>query len=480
MKILFLETLYSGAYLRGEPLSIMQLSSILKSAGHETDLADISSMRKVRQRVDAFKPDILAYSIRTGFHKRKFWLNRMLKSDNRSVFSVFGGSHATFYPECIEEDGVDAVCLGEGDVAFLELCDRMQRSQEIVDTQNFWVKKEGMVHKNPLRPMVSDLDSLPVLDRGLLYQYVHKRDFPIKSVITSRGCPFSCSYCYNEGLRNLYGNTEGFLRRQSPERAIREIEHLKESAGLRYLVFEDDVFTFDKKWILDFLPLYRKRIGLPFSIYTHARFIDHQIAVILKDAGCHDVGIGIECADDMIRKVILNRYTSNSEIESACVILKEAGIKICAGNIIGIPGTGIDTDIETLKLNIKYRVDTVSVSLLAPFPQTPIAKTMEKHGFEVLPLEDFTSMRYPRSFIKSPWNREVERLLLLFPVIVAYPAMLKHIRFLLRLPVNMIYYLLAKIFKLSSFRWITGLNLQTKELISLARGNILFLLRKEV
>ena len=118
------------------------------------------------------------------------------------VFSVFGGPHPTFFPEMIEKEGVDAVCIGEGEYAMLELMNRLEQGKPADDIQNFWIKSNGTTKKNMVRPLIEDLDELPFLDRELMYE--GDKDLKLsrnKGFFAGRGCPYRCTYCFNHTHR---------------------------------------------------------------------------------------------------------------------------------------------------------------------------------------------------------------------------------------------------------------------------------------
>ncbi len=159
-----------------EPLGIMYLSAAAKAAGHKTDLARISD--DLNKKIDEFKPDIVAYSLMTGDQDLYLDLNNSLRR-NHQFLSVFGGPHPTFFPELINEDGVDIVCRGEGEQAFVELLNKQEKSEDIVQLENFTIKINGRINQNGMRPL-ANLDSLPFPDREIVKQFPEIRNEPIK------------------------------------------------------------------------------------------------------------------------------------------------------------------------------------------------------------------------------------------------------------------------------------------------------------
>jgi radical SAM superfamily enzyme YgiQ (UPF0313 family) len=171
---------------------------------------------------------------------------------------------------------------------------------------------------------------------------------------------------------------------------------------------------------------------------------------------------------------------TNKEIEAACAILKEAKIRVCTGNILGIPGSSINNDFETLKLNIKIQPDFAAASLMYPFPGTRIAQITQKNNYDIAPINQFASMRSPKSVVDIPCKSQIERLQLLFFVIVKYPILLRIIKLLIALPLNKLYFILVKIVKLFTFKWIFRLKLDFNEIVIFVRIGFFYMLRQEV
>ena len=159
MKILFL---YRYEYI--EPIGIMALSSFLKQNGHECFFVDLVLEKDYLKVIQNIKPDIIAYSITTGKHVYYQQVNLKLK-EKFNFNAIFGGPHTTFFPEFIEEKGVDVICRGEGEYPLLEFAEALQLQKDYRGIKNLWVKKDGKIYRNEVRPLIEDLDSLPFIDR---------------------------------------------------------------------------------------------------------------------------------------------------------------------------------------------------------------------------------------------------------------------------------------------------------------------------
>jgi len=141
-----------------EHLGIMHLSSFLKDRGHNVEVA-AADYKEIRKKIEAKGFEVIAYSVPTLLLDSYLSLNNRLK-DEFNIFSIFGGPHPTLMPEIIYHNNIDCVCIGEGELAMAELADKMSRKESISDIENLWVKDNGNIFKNPLRPLIQDLDSL--------------------------------------------------------------------------------------------------------------------------------------------------------------------------------------------------------------------------------------------------------------------------------------------------------------------------------
>ena len=192
-----------------ERMGIMYLSAVAKQHGHKTDII-ATDIENIDLKMQSYKPDILAYSIHTGEHKHAISFNLGLKKKYK-FFAVFGGPHATYFPEMIEEEGVDAVCIGEAEEAFAELLDKMQKGRLINKIRNFWIKERGgKITKNPTRDLECNLDKIPFPDRDLIYSYDKTlREEGDKRIMVGRGCPYNCTPTIWQWLECCYKAKRG-------------------------------------------------------------------------------------------------------------------------------------------------------------------------------------------------------------------------------------------------------------------------------
>ncbi len=434
-----------------EPLGILYLSASLKKYGHATCFAN-SRLAEVQKAVMEFKPHIIAYSITTGMHKELLDLNRRLKK-NSSFFALFGGPHTTFFPETIKEEGVDGVCIGEGEEAVADLANHMEKDEDISNIENLWIKQGGEIFRNPVRKLIQDLDSIPFPDRQLIYdRFRDSRDNKIKFFISNRGCPFKCTYCFNHYFDAIYKGKGKIVRIRSVDNVIKEIVQVKQKYALGFLKFVNDIFFFKNEWIREFAEKYPGKIGLPFYAIVRANMITPERVRYMKRAGCHSVAMGLESGNERIRSEVLKIRMSNDQIIEACKMLKSGGIRVFTQNMIGLPTESLDNAFETLELNKKCRPDYAWVSLYSPYPNTVLGEKAKDMGLFDGNVNSFSFTYHLGSPMNIPDKKEFENLQKLFALAVEFPWIAGSVKYLIKLPLMNFYELARKIWKGYAFK----------------------------
>lgn len=186
---------------------------------------------------------------------------------------VFGGIHPTCVPEeVIKNDFVDFVIRGEGEYALLDLVNSLDSGGFNYEIKSVWFKKNGEIIRNPLHPLIQDLDKLPFPDKELFC----REDSNFKTghlLMTGRGCFYRCTFCMNNFLKSLYPG-ERYVRRRSVDNVILELEIVKNKYSISQIEICDDLFCYDKKWLKEFSKKYSDKINIPFHIFAHPQEID--------------------------------------------------------------------------------------------------------------------------------------------------------------------------------------------------------------
>ncbi|MEI7482006.1 MAG: radical SAM protein [Elusimicrobiota bacterium] len=393
-RILFIST---GVF---ENLGIEYLSAHLKVRGHAVGLviepllfqdvffqnktlAQLLDPRKtILTEIDGFSPDIICFSVVTDNYQRALALAGAIRSRTKA-FIIFGGIHPTLAPAMVLENScLDAVCVGEGEGALAELADSFDAGAVRTDINNIWFKGQGGIIKNPLAPINSDLDDLPFPDKEIYYAQnpVYKKTY---MAITSRGCHFDCSYCSNHSLRKLYGKSH--VRKRTPDNVIRELSLAKEKHAPEYVWFVDDMFFWSEEWLKEFCESYRQKVNLPFFCYLHPTSVTEAVVRLLKDANCHEIGIGIQSIDP-VSKSAVSRNESLGEIRAAMGILKKHGILTVTENIVGLPSSSHENLLDLAGFYAENKPDLIIANWLRLYPQTDLLER-EAQRFPDVPLE---------------------------------------------------------------------------------------------
>ncbi|MDR1669708.1 MAG: B12-binding domain-containing radical SAM protein, partial [Oscillospiraceae bacterium] len=246
---------------------------------------------------------------------------------------VWGGVYATMFPErCLKH--CDYVLRGEGEGAVTELAQRLKSGESLDDMENLAYMRSGEAVVNPVRPLVTDLDTLPMAEIGLDNKYfidggeLRFGDPMLTSVsyetTCSRGCPFVCSYCSTVGIKRVYRDSRHFLRFRSVDNVITELLHAKDKMKrLSIIHFWDEIFPDDQKWINEFTARYKNEINLPFEIWAHPLKTSHELIQKLRKAGLFQAVMGIQSGSPEVRKKIFHRVESQEQVMSAAKALAD-------------------------------------------------------------------------------------------------------------------------------------------------------------
>jgi anaerobic magnesium-protoporphyrin IX monomethyl ester cyclase len=421
-----------------ENLGVMILSACLRSGGHESACFIDAEEKDLISAVNGYKPDIIGFTVMSGMHAWCLKVAAKLKRSDNLI--LFGGAHATFFPKVILEDCVDVVCVGEGEGAIVELADAYPDREKIGRIRNLHVKRGGKVVENDVRPLIADLDALPRPDRELFYKYGPLRRNSRKTVLTSRGCPYGCTFCFNTAYRRLYEGKGCYVRFRSSDSVIGEILDIREKYGLKSVFFQDDTFILDKGRLFRLLDDYRKRVNLPFTCLIRADLVDEETVVALKEAGCACVQFGIESGVEEIRNGPLRKGVTDAQIIETARLLRKHGIRFKTYNILRLPHETIEDAFRTVEMNSRIRSDYPWASLLLPYPGTELTNYMIREG---LLHGDYAVDDLPESFfnIENPTRGDWEFINLqrLFFWAVKFPSLSPVIRRLIRLPPNPIF-----------------------------------------
>ena len=328
--------------------------------------------------IEQFKPELVAISALSIHFDLSKELAKKVKDISPHIPIILGGIHATVSPDaCIREDCFDMICLGEGEETLKELTRCIETDSDYSSVGNLWYKHNGRITRNSIQPL-KKLDELPNpdwnrFDPQHIWGALYGKMYRMAPVELSRGCPYKCTYCVNECLRNLYAQSGKYHRRKSLEKAINDMLYLKQTYNIDMFYILDETFlSMTFKQLVLLAKMYKKTINTPFFIQTRPETVSEEKAQLLAEMGCVVVSMGIENGNEHLRRQILNRKVSDKQIIEAFRILRKIGIKTSSFNMLGIPGETEDTILETIELNRLCDPDSVSVSYFFPYQGTSL------------------------------------------------------------------------------------------------------------
>ena len=366
------------------PIGLAYLAAVIEKAGYELALIDCQALeidhKMLGAKFASFKPDVVGVTSVTPFIHSTLLAARVAKENCPNTPVVLGGPHATFMDSQIlsEHPEVDIVVRGEGEVTFLDLLLNLFGSGNLDDVSGISFRKNGQVVRTPNRPFIQNLDELPypayhyfALNK---YQFFGRRILPI---LTSRGCPFQCSYCVSSRM------VGAAFRARDPNKVVDELEWLKNEQKAGTFSFYDDAFTYDQKRAIAICEeIKKRRIDIPWDCQTRVDKISKEVLVKMKDAGCQLVSFGAESGCQKILDAV-NKRTTIEQNEKAVKLAKEVGLSVAMSVVIGYPGETAETLQQTFSFIKRAKPDYVYLCLATPYPGTALRSTLEELGWSI-------------------------------------------------------------------------------------------------
>lgn len=339
------------------------------------------------------RPDLIGLGFMSSLLSMARELTRRIQRAVPTVPVIWGGIHPTSTPEtCIGE--VDYLCVGEGEMAIVDLVRAMSEGKDTTGIPNIWARRGDQIHKNAPRPLLRNLDWLPYpdvaddnkhyIERGrVTIEEPWKRGAEYR-VYFSRGCPYNCSYCYVSILRDVYDEKgRQFYRARSVEHILGELEHMKAHFPkvARVKVDDDTSFAFGQEWMDEFLEKYPARVGIPFECLLIPPMLRPDMLRRLKDAGLVRVQTGIESASPEESREIHNRSPGNTSIMKFAEANKELKLDVVYDVIVDNPHATEEMKLATaeflLELPLPYSIYFYSLNY---FPGTALTKQALAEG----------------------------------------------------------------------------------------------------
>ncbi|MCX8069945.1 MAG: B12-binding domain-containing radical SAM protein [Thermodesulfovibrionales bacterium] len=359
------------------PLGLGYISSYLNRYGnHEVRLyepeAQRLSLQDIQKIVSDYKPDVVGITCSTPNFYSAIKIAEICKSE-LNPFVVLGGVHASAIPEFIIQNYnnlIDCIVIGEGEITMLEIIDAYLNKRDMTQVKGICFYINNKIIKTESRPFIEELDTIPfpareLIDQRLFRPNMHNARYKnCLTILTSRGCPFNCSFC---AARIVSGKK---YRMHSVEYVISEMEMLKKDYAAQQLLITDDTFTMNKERLINICEeMIRRRMNLKWFCFAQVNTVNKETLNLMKRAGCYSIGFGVESAEPEI----LKRMGKPINLERAVETIKIAnslGIKTQAFYIFGNPYETKEQMLNTIRFS--KIVDSVLAffNMLVPYPGT--------------------------------------------------------------------------------------------------------------
>jgi radical SAM superfamily enzyme YgiQ (UPF0313 family) len=407
MKVLFIYP-NAGSQL-GFNYGIAHLSAVLKQAGHDVvlwqlceDIAPLPTESEFIDRLQREDADIIGFSVVTNQWPFAAKLATWARQAARGPL-VCGGIHTMAAGAEVLQSGLfDYILRGEAEEALAEFVATLEQGGKLADIRNLGYIRDGKVHLNPLRPL-PDVQRLPFKDYDIFdFQKIIDAKNGWVGLMASRGCPFSCTYCFNHQLVSQYRadlncSFKGlnYIRHFAVEQLMQEIDYLQRNyQNISTYILDDDLFTFYRPYVETFCSEYRQISDLPFVVNAHVGFFDAERARSLADAGCKIVKFGVESGSERIRAQVLQRRMKNDNIIRAIETAHTYGLHTSVFLMIGLPDESHDDVMATIRLMARAKPGRYRWSFFFPFPGTRAYELSAERGYidfdKMNALENFT------------------------------------------------------------------------------------------
>jgi radical SAM superfamily enzyme YgiQ (UPF0313 family) len=355
-----------------EPLGLMVIGKAMKDKGHEvhyylyhSKYIDFNTVNRL------LGYDLIGFSTYTGNHMEVYNACETLRA--LGVKTAIGGPHASFfYDEC--KQYADYVFRGESVLSFPNMDDK--KIYPMVNPDLLLPDREGFYSQSP----------------------VHKNN-RIKNIMTSFGCPFACTYCYNSLYREIYPNLK--VRLRTVDSVIEEAKTL----DAELIFFQDDFFGYNKKWLQEFKEKWGNR---PYHAQMRIETLDPEKIQLLIDSGCVSATIAIETYDEEYREKVLKRKMKNDIIINNCKSLLFAGIKLRTEQMLGLPNTTFEDELNLLKINCEINPTIAWTSIFQPYRGTELGEYCVNNNLYSGNNEDVDASFFTNTVLDYPEERKRE------------------------------------------------------------------------
>jgi anaerobic magnesium-protoporphyrin IX monomethyl ester cyclase len=367
------------------PLGLGYIASCLLARSHTVKIIDNNILQYDQQEfmgvVREFQPDFIGFTTYTLNFNNTILFAKAAKAAHPGCKIILGGPHATYLSyETLSNDAVDMVIAGEGERAFADTLDALERSVALSSIPGLWYKQDGQIIGSSALAAAPGLDGLPfpayhLMEMDRYYQSIHRKftDRRFATVITSRGCPYQCTFCSHD----MFGKK---VRFRSPENVIAELELLTEKFGVGELMFVDDSFTIDKERVLRLCDLINRRnIDIVWTANVRADNVSPEMFSAMRSAGCRSILIGAESGTQEMLDAMKKGTTLETLTYAVKLAKRHIGQVVCSF-IFGMPGENLDHSKQTLAFAKELNPDYAVFTIACPAPGSEMFEMAVKKG----------------------------------------------------------------------------------------------------
>lgn len=398
------------------PMGLLSLSAWLEKYGHLTHIHDCYAFPGHDDRIYSFlqeaRPDFICFSTTTSSFLDGIRLANKAREILPAAKRVFGGVHMSALREQLLHDFpvIDFGIVGEGEETVRELIE--SDGHQLRDVRGLIHREQSTVIFNGHRSALLDMDDLPFPAYEKLHGFPDSYRLPIFSypkapnttIITSRGCPYTCSYCDRSVFRRTY-------RYNSPEYMLTYLQYLQQRFSIRHVNIYDDTFTLQRQRVIDFCNLKRASgLKMTFNCAARTEQLDKEMLVKLKQAGCWMISLGIETGDPELlqrHRSYLPSHVMTDPLENirrTVMLIRKTGIRVKGLFMLGLPGETEESIRKSMEYVFSLPLDDFNLSKLTPFPGAPMYRNIHRYGrfeekWELMNAANFT-------FIPDGFTRE--------------------------------------------------------------------------
>jgi anaerobic magnesium-protoporphyrin IX monomethyl ester cyclase len=368
------------------PLGLASIAAYLEREKFTADIVDCyavpDSDARICDYLQEYRPAWIGFSCTTSSFLDAVRLAKLAKSIIPEIRTVFGGAHVSALKGQLLSDypAVDIAVIGEGEETLREL---MAKGFDQTDSVEGLVRRnaDGEPEFSGYRTEGLELDSLPFPAYEKLAGYPEAYTLPLfnypkapsTSCISSRGCPYACSYCD----RSVFQRT---FRHNSADYLYRHVKYLNERFGIKHINFYDDQFTFNRQRVEDFCNLMIDNpLGMTFNCAVRAEHIDAELLKLMKKAGCWMVSLGIESGDEEL--LAQHRQNANLDMLAEKIrLIKKTGIRTKGLLMMGLPGETEESIQRSMDYVFSLPIDDFNLAKFTPFPGSPLYEKIHDLG----------------------------------------------------------------------------------------------------